>query len=160
MFKYNELSDLVDGSRVTPLSKTDNGSIRCLDSNGKECFHTFDEFDFDKLPSERVEKKPDPIPEPEPEVVEPDPIPEPEPEVPNPDLTYQDMLDEMERDDSLFDGSDGVTAPIDPNEPDEPGEVEEEFEGFCDDVEADKIISAAGLTKVPGARRLVWKDIV
>lgn len=147
MFKYNELSDLVDGSLVTPLSKADNGSIRCLDSSGKECFHTFDEFDFDKLPSERVEKKPDPIPE-------------PEPEVPNPDLTYQDMLDEMERDDSLFDGSDGVTAPIDPNEPDEPGEAEEEFEGFCDDVEADKIISAAGLTKVPGARRLVWKDIV
>lgn len=62
MFKYNELSDLLDGSLVTPISATENGSILCLDKDGNECYYEFDDFDFDKLPEERVE------PEVEPEV--------------------------------------------------------------------------------------------
>ena len=53
MFKYNELSDLLDGSLVTPLSKTEDGSILCLDKDGNKCYYEFDDFDFDKLPEER-----------------------------------------------------------------------------------------------------------
>lgn len=60
MFKYNELSDLLDGSLVTPLSKTDDGLIRCVDNEGNECFYEFDDFDFDKLPEERVVEEPKP----------------------------------------------------------------------------------------------------
>lgn len=62
MFKYNELSDLLDGSLVTPISTAENGSILCIDKDGNECYYEFDDFDFDKLPDERVE------PEVEPEV--------------------------------------------------------------------------------------------
>ena len=54
MFKYNELSDLLNGSLVTPLSKTDDGLIRCIDNEGNECFYEFEDFDFDKLPEDRI----------------------------------------------------------------------------------------------------------
>ena len=67
MFKYNELSDLLNGSLVTPLSKTDDGLIRCIDNEGNECFYEFDDFDFDKLPEDRITDEP--ISEPE---VDPD----------------------------------------------------------------------------------------
>ena len=66
MFKYNELSDLLNGSLVTPLSKTDDGLIRCIDNEGNECFYEFDDFDFDKLPEDRITDEP--IIEPEPEI--------------------------------------------------------------------------------------------
>ena len=66
MFKYNELSDLLNGSLVTPLSKTDDGLIRCIDNEGNECFYEFEDFDFDKLPEDRITDEPIIEPEPEP----------------------------------------------------------------------------------------------
>ena len=84
MFKYNELSDLLDGSLVTPLSKTDDGLIRCIDSEGNECYYEFNDFDFDKLPEDRVVEEltpePEPTPEPEKDDSEYDGTDEPEPE--------------------------------------------------------------------------------
>ncbi len=77
MFKYNELSDLLNGSLVTPLSKTDDGLIRCIDNEGNECFYEFDDFDFDKLPEDRITDEP---------IIEPEP--------------------EIEKDDSKYDGTD------------------------------------------------------
>lgn len=68
MFKYNELSDLLNGSLVTPLSKTDDGLIRCIDNEGNECFYEFEDFDFDKLPEDRITDEPIIEPEPEPEI--------------------------------------------------------------------------------------------
>ena len=65
MFKYNELSDLLNGSLVTPLSKTDDGLIRCIDNEGNECFYEFDDFDFDKTPEDRTTDEPIIVPEPE-----------------------------------------------------------------------------------------------
>lgn len=79
MFKYNELSDLLNGSLVTPLSKTDDGLIRCIDSEGNECFYEFDDFDFDKLPEDRIIEEP---------IVESEPSPG------------------LEKDDSEYDGTD------------------------------------------------------
>lgn len=77
MFKYNELSDLLNGSLVTPLSKTDDGLIRCIDNEGNECFYEFEDFDFDKLPEDRITDEP---------IIEPEP--------------------EIEKDDSEYDGTD------------------------------------------------------
>lgn len=77
MFKYNELSDLLNGSLVTPLSKTDGGLIRCIDNEGNECFYEFEDFDFDKLPEDRITDEP---------IIEPEP--------------------EIEKDDSEYDGTD------------------------------------------------------
>lgn len=163
MFKYNELSDLIDGSLVTPLSKADDGSIRCLDKDGNECFHTFDEFDFDKLPSERalnsdnLESEVDGLIKDE-ETLEPEPVNPPETaeeENPNEDMTYQDMLDEMEKDDSIYDGSDDPEIIPDPEKPLSP-----EKEGFCDDLETETVVSLAGLQKKPGVSYAVWKDII
>lgn len=88
MFKYNELSDLLNGSLVTPLSKTDDGLIRCIDNEGNECFYEFEDFDFDKLPEDRITDEP---------IIEPEP--------------------EIEKDDSEYDGTDEpISEPeIDPD---------------------------------------------
>lgn len=77
MFKYNELSDLLNGSLVTPLSKTDDGLIRCINNEGNECFYEFEDFDFDKLPEDRITDEP---------IIEPEP--------------------DIEKDDSEYDGTD------------------------------------------------------
>lgn len=53
MFAYNQLSDLKDGSLVTPLRK-ENGKVVCL-LDGKETSFEFEDFDFDKQPGERVD---------------------------------------------------------------------------------------------------------
>lgn len=156
MFKYNELSDLVDGTLVTPLSKMDDGSVRCLDSNGQECFHVFKDFDFAKkieerkLNSDNLESELQDLVKPEPEVKEP--VIE---EKPKEEITYQDMLDEMLKDDSLIDGSD------------EPGEVIVdpsspiiETEGFCSDEELDAVLNMAGIKKNNRKKYNIWKDIL
>ena len=142
MFKYNELSDLTNGSLVTPLSKMDDGSIRCLDKNGQECFHVFKEFDFAKKVEERklnsddLESELQDLVKPEPE------IKEPEVEKPKEDITYQDMLDEMSKDDSLIDGTDEPEEElVDPTEP------VIETEGFCSDEEVDEVLNLAGIKK-------------
>lgn len=100
MFKYNELSDLIDGRLVIPLYKTEDGQVhvRALDSY-VEFDVDFDDFDFDKLPEERGQTTPsDPVDPPEPE-------PEPEPE----------------KDDADYDGTDdpNETIIIEPEEPEE-----------------------------------------
>lgn len=141
MFKYNELSDLLNGSLVTPLSKTDDGLIRCIDSEGNECYYEFDDFDFDKLPEDRVVEEPIPEPEPEPE---PEPTPEPE------------------KDDSEYDGTDEPES--EPEVDPETGEVVEK-PGFLNAVELEefkenysdilKEISKDKRTKIR-----VWRDII
>lgn len=54
MFKYNELSDLLTGELVTPLRMDENDNIICLNKNSEEVIYTFDDFDFDKTPEERI----------------------------------------------------------------------------------------------------------
>ena len=54
MFKYNELSDLLTGELVTPLRMDENDNIVCLNKNSEEVIYTFDDFDFDKTPEERI----------------------------------------------------------------------------------------------------------
>lgn len=54
MFKYNELSDLLTGELVTPLRMDENDNIVCLNKNNEEVVYTFDDFDFDKTPEERI----------------------------------------------------------------------------------------------------------
>lgn len=139
MFKYNELSDLLNGSLVTPLSKTDDGLIRCIDSEGNECYYEFDDFDFDKLPEDRVVEEPTPEPEPTSE-----PTPEPE------------------KDDSEYDGTDEPEP--EPEVDPETGEVVEK-PGFLNAVELEefkenysdilKEISKDKRTKIR-----VWRDII
>lgn len=53
MFKYNELSDLLNGELVTPIQK-DGDKIICLDKNLNKVYYTFDDFDFDKTEDERI----------------------------------------------------------------------------------------------------------
>lgn len=47
MFKYNELSDLKDGSLVTPIKKIEN-SVLCINEDGAEIIYSFTDFDFNK----------------------------------------------------------------------------------------------------------------
>ena len=130
MFKYNELSDLLNGSLVTPLSKIDDGLIRCIDSEGNECFYEFDDFDFDKLPEDRVVEEP--INEPE------EPIEEP--------------ISEPIKDDSEYDGTDKDVVENDKNNE----EKIIEDERFLTSTEAKNILNAFGLT---GPAR-IWRDII
>ena len=147
MFKYNELSDLLNGSLVTPLSKTDDGLIRCIDNEGNECFYEFEDFDFDKLPEDRITDEPiidDPIID--------DPIIEPEPN-PEPDT---------ERDDSEYDGTDEpISEPeVDPDT----GEVVEKS-GFLNDVELEEFKTnyadvIGDLIKDKRTKIRVWRDVL
>lgn len=139
MFKYNELSDLLNGSLVTPLSKTDDGLIRCIDNEGNECFYEFEDFDFDKLPEDRITDEP---------IIESEP--EPEPEI------------EIEIDDSEYDGTDDpISEPeVDPDT----GEVVEKS-GFLNDVELEEFkINYADvigdLIKDKRTKIRVWRDVL
>ena len=53
MFKYNELSDLKTGELVKPI-QLDGEYIICLNEEGSEKRYSFDDFDFDKTPEERL----------------------------------------------------------------------------------------------------------
>lgn len=150
MFKYNELTDLINGSLVTPLSKMDDGTICCLDDKGNECFYSFKDFDFRKKPEERKLNS-DNL---ESEVGDLIDNSKNDSKEEN-DLTYQDMLDEMEKDDSIFDGTD--EPEVDPSNPDAPVK---EYEGFCNNLEIQDILNLAGIEKKPGVRYTVWKDII
>lgn len=139
MFKYNELSDLLNGSLVTPLSKTDDGLIRCVDNEGNECFYEFEDFDFDKLPEDRITDEP---------IVEPEPKPEPEPEI--------------EKDDSEYDGTDEpISEPeVDPDT----GEVVEKS-GFLNAVELEEFKTnyadiIGDLIKDKRTKIRVWRDVL
>lgn len=135
MFKYNELSDLLNGSLVTPLSKTDDGLIRCIDNEGNECFYEFEDFDFDKLPEDRITDEP---------IIESEPEPE------------------IEIDDSEYDGTDDpISEPeVDPDT----GEVVEKS-GFLNDVELEEFkINYADvigdLIKDKRTKIRVWRDVL
>lgn len=135
MFKYNELSDLLNGSLVTPLSKTDDGLIRCIDNEGNECFYEFEDFDFDKLPEDRITDES---------------IIEPEPEI------------EKEKDDSEYDGTDEpVSEPeVDPDT----GEVVEKS-GFLNAVELEEFKTnyadvIGDLIKDKRTKIRVWRDVL
>ena len=136
MFKYNELSDLLNGSLVTPLSKTDDGLIRCIDNEGNECFYEFDDFDFDKTPEDRITD--------EPIIDEPNPEPE------------------TERDDSEYDGTDEPISEPEVN-PDT-GEVVEKS-GFLNDVELEEFKTnyadvIGDLIKDKRTKIRVWRDVL
>lgn len=136
MFRYGELSDLLDGSLVTPFSKTENG-IRCLDADGNECFYSFDDFDFDKKPEDRVSAS-------EPE--EP-PEPAPAPETPE--------KEELE-DDSVYDGTDTPKKDEDPI--DDNGDVVE-TKRFLNSDEVNDVLSTFGIKKDNSNIR-IWRDII
>lgn len=137
MFKYNELSDLLNGSLVTPLSKTDDGLICCIDNEGNECFYEFEDFDFDKLPEDRITDEP---------IIEPEPEPEPE----------------IEKDDSEYDGTDEpISEPeVDPDT----GEVVEKS-GFLNAVELEEFKTnyadvIGDLIKDKRTKIRVWRDVL
>lgn len=134
MFKYNELSDLLDGSLVTPISATENGSILCLDKDGNECYYEFDDFDFDKLPEERVE-------------------PEVEPEV---ELEVE-LEVEPEVDDSNYDGSEEINE-----NPKEEIIIEEtkEDERFLTPLETKEFVENYGIALSKNEKIKVWRDII
>ena len=127
MFKYNELSDLLNGSLVTPLSKTDDGLIRCIDNEGNECFYEFEDFDFDKLPEDRITDEP---------IIEPNPEPE-----------------EVEKDDSEYDGTDKDVV-IEDDENNEEKIIEDER--FLTSAEAKNILKVFGFT----GPAMIWRDII
>jgi hypothetical protein len=135
MFKYNELSDLLNGSLVTPLSKTDDGLIRCIDNDGNECFYEFEDFDFDKLPEDRVINEPTEEPE--------------EPEEPI-------------KDDSEYDGTDEPEPEPEVNP--ETGEVVEKS-GFLNEVELEEFKTnyadvIGDLIKDKRTKIRVWRDVL
>lgn len=149
MFKYNELSDLTDGTLVIPLYKTEDGQI-CVKnpSNGTVFYVDFDDFDFDILPEERGQTAPtDPDPQ------EPDPQ---EPQVPDPQEPTEPIEEEKERDDADYDGTDNPeeTIIVEPTEP-----AEEEKERWLTKDEALTLAKEYGVyTK--GARIRGYKYII
>lgn len=135
MFKYNELSDLLNGSLVTPLSKTDDGLIRCINNEGNECFYEFEDFDFDKLPEDRITDEP---------IIEPEPEPD------------------IEKDDSEYDGTDEPISEPEVN-PDT-GEVVEKS-GFLNAVELEEFKTnyadvIGDLIKDKRTKIRVWRDVL
>jgi hypothetical protein len=129
MFKYNELSDLIDGRLVIPLHKTEDGQVHVRASDSYVEFDVdFDDFDFDKLPEERGQTTP-------PDPVDPVDPPEPEPE--------------PEKDDADYDGTDIPNDDIViPEEPEE-----EERERWLTKDEAEKLAKSAGLSVKNGKIR-------
>lgn len=146
MFKYNELSDLLDGTLVTPLSKEDNGSIRCLDSEGNECFYEFDDFDFDKLPEERAASLEEQIPSKEETVSEGN----------SSETTVDEVIKAMETDDSVYDGTDDTEIIADENEAEEIIEDER----FLNSKETKEVLNEFEITKDSKTNYLIWRDII
>ena len=134
MFKYNELSDLLDGTLVTPLSKEDNGTIRCTDSDGNECYYEFDDFDFDITEEERVERTSS--------------LEDQTKEIENSTTTVDEIIKAM-TDDADYDGSeDEEEAAEETSDEDK----EEDKEGF---VKNPELLKKLGLSK-----GIFYKDII
>lgn len=158
MFKYNELSDLLDGTLVKPLSKMEDGSIRCIDSNGNECFYEFDDFDFDKLPEERMPSLEDQLENDEDknEDTDDDNIDDILPSDTNNENnnpTIKDIIDEINIDDSTYDGTDD-TEIIEDLETVE----DEEKEGLLTKEEIIKNASYLNIDK--NKTQNIWRDII
>lgn len=147
MFKYNELSDLLDGTLVTPLSKEDNGSIRCLDGEENECFYEFDDFDFDKLPEERATSLEEQVFSEETETT---------PGKNTSETTVDEVIKAMEADDSVYDGTDDTEIIVDE---DETGEVIED-ERFLNNEEVKEVLNEFEITKDSKTNYLIWRDII
>lgn len=155
MFRYGELSDLLDGSLVTPFSKTESG-IRCLDADGNERFYSFDDFDFDKKPEDRV-SVPEPVPE-EPAEPAPEEPAEPEPSLEEPEVPEVPEVpgEEELKDDSVYDGTDIPRKDEDPV--DDNGNTIE-TKRFLNSDEVNDILSAFGIKKDNSNIR-IWRDII
>ena len=135
MFKYGELSDLIDGSLVIPLYKTEDGQVRVrVPGSTTEYCVDFDDFDFDKTPEERVTpSNPDPEPT--------EPINEPI----------------EEKDDSEYDGTDEPTEEpiIDPST----GEVKERS-GFLSAEESKELVELFNIPIDKRRKVKIWKDVI
>lgn len=136
MFRYNELSDLKDGSLVVPLSLNDDGSILCLNENNENEEHVFDDFDFAKKVEDRVKE----------EISE------------NNNETVGEIIDTMEndRDDSIYDGTIDDTEIIVPEESEDTEENSDE--GFLNDEEIIKRVELFDLDKEK--KYNMWRDVV
>lgn len=155
MFKYNEYSDLLDGTLVKPLSKMEDGSIRCIDTNGNECFYDFDDFDFDKTPEERAPSLEDQIGDiVEDEEVE-EPTPEPEEIEDNSSISVDELIKEMEKDDSTYDGTDEDYFYDDI----ESEEIKED-ERFLNSSETNDVLNFFEIKKDNKTNIKIWRDIV
>lgn len=145
MFKYGELSDLIDGTLVIPLYKIEDGQVRVRvpDSTTEYCVD-FDDFDFDKTPEERVTPS-DPAPEPTEPINEPEPEPEPINEPTE------------EKDDSKYDGTDEPEEEpiIDP----ETGEVKEKS-GFLTAEESRELVELFDVPIDKRSKVKIWKDVI
>lgn len=154
MFKYNELSDLKNGSLVTPLSKEDDGTILCLNQNGEKVYFTFKDFDFSKKVEDR---------KPEEDIKSEEILPPEEDIKPEQDPTIQDVIDEMEKDDADYDGTDQEddteVFPDNPLNPEDPPIIDDIPDGFLNEEDARKIINKTGLVD-PSLKYDVWKDSV
>lgn len=141
MFKYNELSDLLNSSElVIPLEMTSSGSIRCIDKDGNECFYEFEDFDFDKLVEERV------VQEEQPE----------QPETPEQEST----LEEPERDDSEFDGSDEDVAEEEEGNQDE-DDAESRFLSVSETISFINSLNNSQKNKSFNSSKVkIWRDVV
>lgn len=159
MFKYNELSDLIDGSLVTPLSKEDNGTILCLDSTGSKVYYSFDDFDFDKTINERktIVSKTDNSDSGSKD--ESSNIKEESSDSSSSTITTKDVIEVMEKDidDSTIDGTDEESV----SEDDDSSDEDDEEEGFVtSSSEKDSILELGRITKKTGYSYRIWKDII
>ena len=168
MFKYNELSDLLDGTLVTPLSKEDNGSIRCVDSNGNECYYEFDDFDFDKTIEERIASLEDQASS----IIDSSKGEEPEEEVSNEtdnseenkttqenssSITVDELIEEMDKDDSIYDGTDEEAEVV---VDDNGNEVVVEDERFLNSSEIKDVLDQFSISKDSKTNIKIWRDII
>lgn len=148
MFKYGELSDLIDGSLVIPLYKTEDGQVRVRvpDSITEYCVD-FDDFDFDKTPEERIAPN-NPNPEPEPN----EPINDPNPE---PNEPINEPI--KEKDDSEYDGTDEPAEEpiVDPST----GEVKERS-GFLSAEESKELVELFDIPIDKRRKVKIWKDVI
>ncbi len=160
MFKYNELSDLLNGTLVTPLSKEDDGSIRCLDSEGNECFYEFDDFDFDKQPEERVASLEEQLDSGKNEELEEKTEEKTDTQQDTSSTTIEEVIEaieDMETDDSLYDGTDDTEVIT--TEDDEKEETEED-ERFLNSEETNNVLSEFNIEKDSKTNYLIWRDII
>lgn len=168
MFKYNELSDLLDGTLVTPLSKEGNGSIRCIDGNGNECYYEFDDFDFDKTIEERASSLEEQVSA----IIDSSKGEEPEEEVSNEtdnseenettqesssSITVDELIEEMDKDDSIYDGTDDETETT---IVEEDNEIVVEDERFLNSSEIKDVLNQFCIPKDNKTNIKIWRDVI
>lgn len=161
MFKYNELSDLLTGELVTPLRMDENDNIICLNKNNEEVIYTFDDFDFDKTPEERifiVDDTTNEEPEPEPETPK-EPI---EPQTPDEPTTPEENQNNNE---PIIEPSEPTTPEQEPITEPEPTEPEDKptqkKSGWIEDEnEKAELLSAFGYSISSLSKINIYRDTV